>query len=80
MGCCDDVRRVAQFYIDGTLGSDRNEYVKSHLSECHDCGDRVIFHQRIRAFLQRRLCAKAPDSLRNRILRICRSPQTEATS
>ena len=79
MGCCDDVRRVAYFYIDGTLGASKAEYVTSHLSECRDCDSRFRLHRSIRNFICKRLSgAPAPESLRSRILSLCRSAQPQA--
>lgn len=80
MGCCDDVRRVAYFYLDGTLGPNKEQFVKSHLVECPDCDQRVGLHKRIRNFLRARLTAHAPDSLRQRILNLCREARPEPTS
>jgi mycothiol system anti-sigma-R factor len=71
---CNDVKRIAYFYLDGTLGEQRKTEFKKHLDECHDCDSRVVFHQRIRDFFRRRVQSVAPDSLKARIVNLWRSP------
>lgn len=65
---CDDVKRIAYFFLDGKLGKNRNDDFQSHLRECDDCDYRVIVHRRIRVFLKKRLSSKlAPEHLRAKI-------------
>ena len=79
---CDDVRRVAYFYIDGKLGKNKDSDLSSHLSECPDCEARITVHRRIRSFLKRRLNAFcAPEHLRDKVRAIFKpSPSGDATS
>ena len=71
---CDDVKRVAYFYIDGKLGRNKNSAFSSHLSECPDCEARVTVHRRLRSFIRSRLSACcAPEKLRLKIRDIFRS-------
>lgn len=65
---CDDVKRIAYFFLDGKLGKNRNDDFQSHLHECADCDYRIIVHKRIRVFLKKRLGSKlAPERLRAKI-------------
>lgn len=65
---CDDVRRVAYFFLDGTLGESKRVDFESHLEDCGDCEARVIFHRSVRKFLKRRLRPiAAPPALRARV-------------
>ncbi len=65
---CDDVRRVAYFFLDGTLGESKRSAVERHLGLCHDCDTRVRFHDRMRGFLRRRLTpVAAPAAFRERL-------------
>lgn len=65
---CDDVKRIAYFFLDGKLGKNRNDDFQTHLRECDDCDYRIIVHRRIRLFLKKRLGAKlAPERLRAKI-------------
>lgn len=65
---CDDVRRVAYFFLDGTLGESKRVDFERHLQDCDDCDTRVRFHDQIRKFLKRRLGKiQAPHSLRERV-------------
>jgi mycothiol system anti-sigma-R factor len=65
---CDDVRRVAYFFLDGALGNSKREDLELHLRECENCDQRVRVHQRIRTFLSARLPRMtAPPSLKERL-------------
>lgn len=65
---CDDVRRVAYFFLDGTLGESKKAEFERHLGLCDDCETRVRFHDRMRLFLRRRLSpVAAPQSFRERL-------------
>lgn len=65
---CDDVRRVAYFFLDGTLGKTKRAAFERHLGLCGDCETRVRFHDRMRGFLRRRLSrVAAPPAFRERL-------------
>ena len=65
---CDDVRRVAYFFLDGTLGDSKKAAIERHLEMCDDCDTRIRFHHRMRLFLRRRLSrVDAPASFRERL-------------
>lgn len=65
---CDDVKRIAYFFLDGKLGKNRDNDFQTHLRECDDCDYRIIVHRRIRLFLKKRLGSKlAPERLRTKI-------------
>jgi len=76
---CDDVKRIAYFFLDEQLGEQKKQDVRSHLDECKDCDGRLTIHKRLRAFLQRRLerCC-APDKLRTRLATSFRSQRSES--
>lgn len=65
---CDDVKRVAYFFLDGTLGPEKKQELERHLGDCPGCDDRITFHRRVRSFISTRLRRlTAPDGLRERI-------------
>jgi len=65
---CDDVKRIAYFFLDEQLGDAKKLDVRKHLDDCKDCDDRLTIHRRIRSFLKRRLARfTAPDQLRSRL-------------
>lgn len=65
---CDDVKRIAYFFLDEQLGDAKKLDVRKHLDECKDCDDRLTIHRRIRSFLKRRLARfSAPEQLRSRL-------------
>lgn len=65
---CDDVKRIAYFFLDGKLGKNRSDEFQGHLKECDDCDYRVIIHRRFRLFIKKRLGSKlAPERLRTKI-------------
>lgn len=65
---CDDVKRVAYFFLDGALGENKKKEFEKHLSDCPGCDDRVSFHRRVRRFVVKRLKKiSAPSRLRERI-------------
>lgn len=65
---CDDVRRVAYFFLDGTLGESKRADFERHLQDCDDCETRVRFHEQMRGFLRRRLSRmSAPAEFRQRL-------------
>lgn len=65
---CDDVKRIAYFFLDGALAPDRARDVEKHLTDCTDCDERMTLHRRMREFVRRRLRAlPAPARLRERL-------------
>jgi len=71
---CDDVKRVAYFFLDGKLGEGKQKDFKTHVSICPDCEQRVSIHRRLRAFVVKRLGhASAPVRLRQRLSRSFRA-------
>ena len=65
---CDDLKRIAYFFLDGELGDEEGRAIQSHLDLCPPCHDRVVIHQRIRLFIRHRLMTQpAPQKLRDRI-------------
>lgn len=67
---CDDVKRIAYFFLDGQLGERKREDLQGHIRLCPTCDHRVSFHRRMRQFLARRLArVSAPRTLRERIHR-----------
>lgn len=71
---CDDVKRSAYFFLDGSLAEDNRRDFESHLRDCTDCDARVTIHRRLRRFLRERLSPMvAPDSLRLRVAQSLRA-------
>ncbi|MGA7616994.1 MAG: zf-HC2 domain-containing protein [Thermoanaerobaculia bacterium] len=71
---CDEVKRVAYFYLDGQLGRNKTDDFASHLKACGDCDGRIVIHQRLRRLVQHRLARSiAPTPLKDRVRQICRS-------
>ncbi len=65
---CDDVRRIAYFFLDGQLEAAKRGDLEGHLTACPDCDCRVTIHRRFRAFVRARLRAiPAPPRLRERL-------------
>lgn len=68
---CDDVKRIAYFFLDGALSPDRTRDVENHLRDCSECDDRISIHRRMRRFVRSRLASlPAPARLRERLRRI----------
>jgi mycothiol system anti-sigma-R factor len=75
---CDDVKRVAYFFLDGKLGETKQNDFKTHVSICPDCEQRVSIHRRLRNFISKRLSRdSAPQRLRQRLSRSFRALTTE---
>ena len=75
---CDDVKRVAYFFLDGNLGENKQNDFKTHVSICPDCEQRVSIHRRLRMFISKRLSRdSAPQRLRQRLSRSFRALTTE---
>jgi mycothiol system anti-sigma-R factor len=71
---CDDVKRVAYFFLDGKLGEGKQKDFKSHVSICPDCEQRVSIHRRLRRFIAKRMGRdSAPTRLRQRLSRTFRA-------
>jgi mycothiol system anti-sigma-R factor len=71
---CDDVKRVAYFFLDGTLGRNQQKAISTHLGLCPECKARTTIHRRIRLFLKKRLARlSAPARLRQRLTRSLRA-------
>lgn len=69
---CNDVKRIAYFYLDGTLGEQKRDQVQSHLSDCPDCESRFEVHKRIRHFFRARCRSGAPQTLRQKLQQLFR--------
>ena len=70
---CSEIRRLAYFYLDGTVGSAKAASIETHIERCPDCGTRLAIHRRLREVV--RLSLKplsAPEGLRDRIRQTCR--------
>jgi mycothiol system anti-sigma-R factor len=75
---CDDVKRVAYFFLDGKLGENKQNDFKTHMSICPDCEQRVSIHRRLRLFITKRLGRdSAPQRLRQRLSRSFRALTSE---
>jgi len=76
---CDDVKRVAYFFLDGNLGERKQTDFKTHMSLCPDCEQRVSIHRRLRVFIVNRLGRdSAPQRLRQRLTRSFRALTSES--
>lgn len=74
MVCCDDLKRIAYFFLDGELGDEDGKAVQCHIDGCPPCQHRILIHQRFRIFIRRRLVAHpAPEQLLQRIREAVRS-------
>jgi len=71
---CREVKRVAYFFLDGTLDAKRKRDFNKHLKLCSDCETRTAIHRRIRLFVQKRLARLvAPTRLKQRLTRSLRA-------
>lgn len=71
---CDDVRRVMYFFLDGSLADGKQKDLRSHLSRCPDCDQRISVHKRLRNFVKGRLApVAAPERLKVRVSRALRA-------
>lgn len=71
---CDDVKRHAYFFLDGSLDERVRFEFESHIVVCDGCGVRVTIHRRLRRFLRERLPqVAAPETLRARLWHSLRS-------
>ncbi|HEX8154936.1 MAG TPA: zf-HC2 domain-containing protein [Thermoanaerobaculia bacterium] len=75
---CDDVKRVVYFFLDGSLGANKQTDFNSHLSSCPDCERRTQVSKRLREFVRRRVDRiSAPDHLKVRLTRSIRAFRAE---
>jgi mycothiol system anti-sigma-R factor len=71
---CDDVKRVVYFFLDGSLGHQKQQALQIHLSNCPDCEIRISVHRKLRSFIRKRLMpVAAPETLRIRLTRSLRA-------
>lgn len=69
---CDEIRRLAYFYLDGTVGSVKAAGFESHVGLCPECGARLTIHRRVREFVRISLKPlEAPEQLRERVRKAC---------
>jgi anti-sigma factor (TIGR02949 family) len=73
---CDDVKRIAYFFLDGQLETAKRGDMEGHLGACPDCDGRVTIHRRLRSFVRARLRAiPAPTRLRERLHSVLSAPR-----
>ena len=71
---CDDVKRVVYFFLDGSLGHQKQHAFEIHLSNCPDCEIRIVVQRKLRSFVRRRLTpVAAPETLRIKLTRSLRT-------
>jgi mycothiol system anti-sigma-R factor len=71
---CDDVKRVVYFFLDGSLGHQKQHAFEIHLSNCPDCEIRIVVHRKLRSFVKKRLApVVAPETLRIKLTRSLRT-------
>jgi len=70
---CNEIRRLAYFYLDGVVGTEKAARMESHVERCPDCGTRLTIHRRVREVIKLHLVPlPAPDKLRERVQQACR--------
>ena len=70
---CNEIRRLAYFYLDGTVGASKTERFEAHIDLCPDCGARLAIHRRVREVVRLSLePVTAPERLRLRVRQACR--------
>ncbi len=71
---CDDVKRVVYFFLDGSLGHQKQHAFEIHLVNCPDCEIRITVHRKLRSFVRRRLSqVAAPETFRIRLTQSLRN-------
>jgi mycothiol system anti-sigma-R factor len=71
---CDDVKRVVYFFLDGSLGQQKQHAFEIHLVNCPDCEIRIVVHRKLRSFVRQRLSpVAAPETLRVKLTRSLRT-------
>lgn len=72
--CCDDVKRIIYFFLDGTLAETKRLDISKHLTLCPECETRIRIQKRLRDFVLRRLApVPAPQHLKIRLSRSLRA-------
>ena len=75
---CDDVKRIAYFFLDGTLADRRKNDYSKHLHLCPDCEARTKISGRLRNFFRKRLArVTAPARFKQRLERSLRGVTTD---
>ena len=75
---CDDVKRVVYFFLDGSLGDQKQHELVIHLDDCPDCEIRITVQRKLRSFIRRRLSpVSAPETLRIRLSQSLRAVPAE---
>lgn len=70
---CNEIRRLAYFYLDGTVSVAKSASFRHHIELCPECGARLAIHRRVREVIQVSLKpVAAPDRLRLRVQQACR--------
>jgi anti-sigma factor (TIGR02949 family) len=71
---CEDVRRIIDFFLDGSLGDARLREISRHLDDCPDCGMRARIQKRLLDFIRHRLPpVAAPERFKVRLSRSLRA-------
>lgn len=71
---CNDVRRMAYFFLDGSLGEGKRLEFGGHLELCDACEARIMIHRRMRTLVKERLMTMtAPARFRVRLSRSIRA-------
>ncbi len=72
---CDDVKRIAYFFLDGQIEATKQGDIEGHLTACPECDGRITIHRRLRAFVRSRLrIVPAPSRLRERLHSVITAP------
>jgi mycothiol system anti-sigma-R factor len=75
---CGDYREALQRYLDKELGNQELVNFHAHLKQCEICREDLAAEEELSRLLVRaRPLYSAPESLRNRVLRIIGEPVTE---
>jgi anti-sigma factor (TIGR02949 family) len=70
---CNEIRRLAYFYLDGTVGREKTALMESHFERCPECGTRLTIHRRLREAIRIHFGpVHAPQRLRERVQQACR--------
>lgn len=78
MNCKDTLARL-QTFLDRELTDPEVDEVQMHLQLCPPCGDFFSFERKLRRLVKTRGCAdRAPEALRQMILRRCQQEDEQA--
>lgn len=70
---CQEIQRLAYFYLDGTVGAAKAAHIEIHVEFCPDCGVRFAIQRRVREIVRTSLQPlPAPQHLRDRVRMTCR--------